>query len=69
MHLLLPLIALILLWRGIREPGHLRGLADRIGLGPTGPKGAVWVYAASLGETRAASPLIKLARANRTPFC
>ena len=62
MHLALPLIALLLAWRAIREPGHLRGLADRFGLGATGPKGAIWIYAASLGETRAASPLIALAR-------
>lgn len=62
LHLALPLIAALLIWRGVREPGHLRGLRDRFGLGPTGPKGAVWVYAASLGETRAASPLIALAR-------
>ena len=62
MHLCLPLIAILLLWRGIREPGHRRGLLQRLGLGPTGPKGAVWIYAASLGETRAASPLIRAAR-------
>ena len=64
MHLALPLIAVLLIWRGRREPGHLRGLKDRIGLGPVGPKGAVWIYAASLGETRAASPLIRRLRAD-----
>lgn len=67
MHLALPLIALLLLWRGRREPGHLRGWADRLGFGPVGPKGAVWIYAASLGETRAASPLIRRLRADGIP--
>ncbi len=62
MHLLLPLIALLLVWRGVREPGHMHGLRQRLGLGPTGPQGALWIYAASLGETRAASPLIAQAR-------
>ena len=63
-HLALPLIVVLLIWRGRREPGHLRGWADRIGLGPVGPPGAVWIYAASLGETRAASPLIQRLRAD-----
>jgi len=67
MHLALPLIPLLLLWRGRREPGHLRGWADRFGFGPVGPKGAVWIYAASLGETRAASPLIRRLRADGIP--
>ena len=59
LHLLLPLAILLLLRRAVREPGHLRHLSHRLGFGPTGPQGAVWVYAASLGETRAASPLIR----------
>lgn len=58
-HLALPLVAILLLWRGVREPGHLRNLSHRFGLGPVGPRGAVWIYAASVGEVRAASPLIR----------
>lgn len=58
-HLLLPLLLLGLAWRARREPGHLRHLSHRFGLGPAGPGGAVWVYAASLGETRAVSPLVR----------
>lgn len=67
LHGLLPLAFVLLAWRAIREPGHLRGLAHRFGFGPTGAKGAVWVYAASLGETRAASPLIKRLRDDGIP--
>lgn len=58
-HVLLPLLLLGLAWRARREPAHLHHLSHRFGLGPTGPRGAVWVYAASLGETRAVSPLVR----------
>lgn len=62
-HLVLPFLALFLLARARKEPGHLRHLSHRLGLGPVGAPGAVWVYAASLGETRAASPLVRRLRA------
>ncbi len=62
-HLLLPLAPLLVLPRIRREPDFLRHLPHRFGLGPTGSGGAVWVYAASLGEIRAASPLIERLRA------
>ncbi|MDM7932007.1 3-deoxy-D-manno-octulosonic acid transferase [Tabrizicola sp.] len=58
-HLALPVLAFFLAIRAVREPAHLRHLSHRLGLGPVGPQGAVWIYAASLGETRAASPLIR----------
>ena len=58
-HLALPLGVLALAWRARKEPAHLHHLSHRFGLGPVGPAGAVWVYAASLGETRAVSPLIR----------
>jgi 3-deoxy-D-manno-octulosonic-acid transferase len=66
-HLALPLFLLLLVKRGIKERGHWRGLGERFGLGSVGPKGAVWIYAASLGETRAASPLIRRLRASGLP--
>jgi 3-deoxy-D-manno-octulosonic-acid transferase len=47
-----------LIFRSRKEPAHLKNLKHRIGFGPVGQKGAIWVYAASLGETRAVSPLI-----------
>jgi len=62
-HLLVPVLALAVALRSRKEPGHLRNLSHRFGLGPVGPEGAVWIYAASLGETRAASPLIRRLRA------
>ena len=58
-NLALPLLLLGLVWRARKEPAHLHHLGHRFGLGPVGPRGAVWVYAASLGETRAVSPLVR----------
>lgn len=58
-HLALGLAVPLLLWRARKEPAHLAGIGERFGLGPAGPQGAIWVYAASLGETRAVSPLIR----------
>lgn len=66
-HLALPLVLGVMAWRAIRAPGHLRGLSERFGFGPVGPAGAVWIYAASVGETRAASPLIRKLRDNGHP--
>ena len=66
-HLLLPLAVILLAWRGLREPAHLRGNHERLGLGAVGATGAIWIYAASLGETRAAAPLIRRIRAAGYP--
>ena len=58
-HLVLPLSGLFALWRARKEPGHLYHMSHRWGLGPVGAKGAVWIYAASLGEMNAARPLVQ----------
>lgn len=57
--LALPFLLIGLALRNRREPGHLANLWHRFGFGPVGPSGAVWIYAASLGETRAVSPLVR----------
>ena len=51
---------LIALKRSLKEPSHLKRLSDRFGLGPIGEKGAIWIYAASLGEMNAARPLVQV---------
>jgi 3-deoxy-D-manno-octulosonic-acid transferase len=61
-HLLLPAVLARFLMKSRREPAYRHRLAERLGLGPVGAPGAVWVYAASLGETRAASPLVERLR-------
>src|SRR5689334_7259451 len=59
----LPLYLWRLWRRGAREPWYRRAWGERIGLyrGRVEP-GALWLHAVSLGETRAAAPLIEALR-------
>lgn len=57
-----PLILLRLLWRGRRERGYLQHWGERLALGPAPVKGALWIHAVSVGEMRAAIPLIQALR-------
>ncbi len=62
-----PLIAAYLLWRSRRQPAYRRDWAQRF-LGRYRPKRAtrsIWIHAVSVGETRAAAPLIDALRAGR----
>jgi 3-deoxy-D-manno-octulosonic-acid transferase len=62
---LLPFAFLYLLWRARRQPDYLRHWGERLGLSPVTPKDrpAIWLHAVSVGETRAAAPLIQAIRA------
>lgn len=40
------------------EPEYAQFLSHRLGAGPVADRDAIWVFAASLGETRACSPVI-----------
>jgi len=62
--LALPLAALYLLWRSLRQSEYRRHWAERF-LGhappPSGTGGLrIWIHAVSVGETRAAQPLLAL---------
>ncbi len=61
--LLLPLIPLKLLWRGIRQPEYLRHVGERFGFYSSdfslSPSQIIWLHCVSVGETRAAVPLVK----------
>lgn len=59
-HLLLPFGILFFIARSRKEPLYRRNFHERFGLGNVGRKGAVWIFATSLGETRAVSPLVRL---------
>ncbi|MBU1265362.1 MAG: 3-deoxy-D-manno-octulosonic acid transferase, partial [Gammaproteobacteria bacterium] len=57
-----PLIPLRLLWRGRRERGYWQHWGERLALGPAPVTGALWIHAVSVGEMRAAQPLIAALR-------
>ena len=60
-----PLYLLRIWRRGAQEPGYRAALAERLGIYPGRPPmpGALWLHAVSLGETRAAVPLLEALRA------
>jgi len=60
-----PLYLLRLMRRGGAEPLYRAHLPERFGFAPEVMPGAVWVHAVSLGETRAAAPLIERLRQER----
>jgi 3-deoxy-D-manno-octulosonic-acid transferase len=60
--LVLPLAALYLLWRSVRQPEYRSHWRERFlghGASPAGGSPTIWVHAVSVGETRAAEPLIE----------
>jgi 3-deoxy-D-manno-octulosonic-acid transferase len=57
-----PLIPLRLLWRGRRECGYWQHWGERLALGPAPATGALWIHAVSVGEMRAAQPLVEALR-------
>src|SRR5690606_20044041 len=59
----LPFVLLRLLWRARRQPGYLQDVGQRLACfdGPA-PAQAIWLHAVSVGETRAAEPLVRALR-------
>ena len=62
-----PVYLARLWWRGAREPAYRQGWAERLGgTAAAAPGiGRLWLHAVSLGETRAAAPLIDALRAQQ----
>jgi 3-deoxy-D-manno-octulosonic-acid transferase len=57
--LLLPFALARLAWRARRQPGYLDHVGERFGAAPlAGEAPVVWIHAVSVGETRAAAPLV-----------
>ena len=61
---LLPLARVYLRRRGRRQPAYLEHWDERFATAPLAvPPDAIWLHAVSVGETRAAAPLVAALRA------
>jgi 3-deoxy-D-manno-octulosonic-acid transferase len=61
LYIALPFVPLKLLWRGIKQPEYLQHWGERFGFYPIKPlKPVIWIHCVSVGETRAAAPLVKI---------
>jgi 3-deoxy-D-manno-octulosonic-acid transferase len=55
----LPFLPLRLAWRARRQPEYLQHVGERFGrYPPAPPQPVIWIHAVSVGETRAAAPLV-----------
>ena len=62
--LLLPWALLHLVWRARKQPAYLEHVGERFGVFRSNvPSRVIWIHAVSVGETRAAEPLIKALQA------
>ena len=62
-HGFVPLAVLRLLWRGIRQRGYLHHIPERFGFYSVAiEQPVIWLHTVSVGETRAAEPLVKALR-------
>lgn len=61
LYLVLPFVPLRLWWRAWRQPAYRRHWRERGGWYGTAPAGGpvIWIHAVSVGETRAAEPLVR----------
>ena len=59
-----PVVLARLAWRARRQPGYLAHLGERFGsYAPADDAPRIWIHAVSVGETRAAQPLVDELRA------
>jgi 3-deoxy-D-manno-octulosonic-acid transferase len=55
-----PLAVVRLWWRGRKQPGYRVAIRERFGrYAPCAPGPRIWIHAVSLGETRAAAPIVE----------
>lgn len=62
-YLLVPFVALFLLWRALFNRDYFERFWERFGFTRiTVPRASIWVHAVSVGEVQAAAPLVKALR-------
>lgn len=61
-YLAAPLVSLIMLFRGLRDPSYRERFGERFGLGERLQPGSVWIHAVSVGEVQAAAALVTTLR-------
>ncbi|MDX1914853.1 MAG: lipid IV(A) 3-deoxy-D-manno-octulosonic acid transferase [Methylophilus sp.] len=62
--LALPFVPLKLLWRGLKQPEYLKHWKERFGFfSNLVQKPVIWMHCVSVGETRAAEPLVHMLQA------
>ncbi len=60
LYALLPSVLWHLLWRALRQPAYLKNIPERFGYYQRqAARPLIWVHAVSVGESRAAAPLIR----------
>ena len=59
LYLAVPLVSLLLLWRGLRNASYRGNFAERFGWGVPGAPHGIWLHAVSVGEVQAAAPLVR----------
>ncbi|MEQ1600219.1 MAG: lipid IV(A) 3-deoxy-D-manno-octulosonic acid transferase [Methylophilaceae bacterium] len=70
LYLLLPFVPLKLLWRGLRQPEYLHHWAERFGYFPRrSVTPLIWMHCVSVGETRAAAPLVEALQQRYPQYC
>jgi len=70
LYLLLPLALAFLAWQARRHPGFLKHVGERLGHYAPAPEAPViWVHAVSVGETRAAEPLVRALQVRHPQCC
>ena len=64
LYLALPFVLLRLGWRARRQPQYAQHMGERFGFyhGDSVPQPLIWLHAVSVGETRAAEPLVQALR-------
>ncbi|MEK7796275.1 MAG: glycosyltransferase N-terminal domain-containing protein, partial [Pseudomonadota bacterium] len=64
LRLAFPYVCLRVFWRGLRNRDYWRRIPERFGFVPSlGGARVIWVHAVSVGEVRAAAPLVQALRA------